>query len=184
MSHLDDRQEPKVYPKIFSALDALTHDARHVADKAEQSRQETEKAIKEKERMMLEICNAKIIEIMECRRKGLKFKFTNNLGNPSYRIKFIIRGQFLDKNAAVAAVKHMVETKLVDYTKKNVFFVNVEDRRNWWRGGPPNFYDDATEEDFNCCVLCGLPLISRSIAWVYDRLNPCTKITVDFWVAK
>lgn len=70
----------------------------------------------------------------------------------------------------LAATKDTVEIRSVEF--KLV--------RNWWRGGWPNFYDDATEEDFTLVIGLGTPLITRPLAYLFDRMFPRVSVRVEF----
>ena len=60
---------------------------------------------------------------------------------------------------------------------RSVEFKNV---RNWWRGGWPNFYQDATEEDFTLVIGLGTPLITRPLAYLFDHMFPRVSVRVEF----
>lgn len=122
------------------------------------------------------------------RRKALRFVGadvnTQRRARVHYKMKVVVPGEFtvLTQEQIVQRIKMMAMESLSNQPNPSIRVTQVLKGRNWWRGGWPNFYRDATEEDFILVVFLGLPLLSRPLAWLYDRAFPRVKVVLEFSV--
>lgn len=103
----------------------------------------------------------------------------------TYRLKATIRGHLMGMSEAEIKthVRSLIQKEMKDIGM-NVYvgLTKYEVVKNWWRGGFPGFYEyDAqmSEDTFNCIALLGTPLITRPLAYLYDRWFP--RIRVKIW---
>lgn len=182
--------------RVQDAIGRLREKQMRREEQERQWQQEMSEARRQNDSALLQKVKARFLDVLggKVRSSGntLRLKETRAWGGKTYetyRVKVRMFGYFsgMTEQQVGEEVRRFFAQDVEALKGAYIKTVDVKRVRNWWRGDRPRFYEydaQVSEDTFNCLIFCGLPLITRPLAALYDCVFPRVSVKVFFEVAR